>query len=157
MTTVGYIVAAAAFVIALVIGFPIGIQYRKKVAEKEISSAEDEAKRIINEAIKSAEGKKREALLEAKEEILKKQACFRAGTTAGSEGAEVARTRATLSFSSSALKGRGCFRDRVTGTTSDAEASTTNKKLAARSCTRSAGVEGAMARKMRRQAHPSFA
>ena len=71
MTTVGYIVAAAAFVIALVIGFPIGIQYRKKVAEKEISSAEDEAKRIINEAIKSAEGKKREALLEAKEEILK--------------------------------------------------------------------------------------
>ena len=37
MTTVGYIVAAAAFVIALVIGFPIGIQYRKKVAEKEIS------------------------------------------------------------------------------------------------------------------------
>ena len=73
MTTVGYIVAAAAFVIALVIGFPIGIQYRKKVAEKEISSAEDEAKRIINEAIKSAEGKKREALLEAKEEILKKR------------------------------------------------------------------------------------
>ena len=71
MTTVGYIVAAAAFVIALVIGFSIGIQYRKKVAEKEISSAEDEAKRIINEAIKSAEGKKREALLEAKEEILK--------------------------------------------------------------------------------------
>ena len=71
MTTVGYIVAAVAAVIAFVIGFPIGIQYRKKVAEKEISSAEDEAKRIINEAIKSAEGKKREALLEAKEEILK--------------------------------------------------------------------------------------
>ena len=70
MTTVGYIVAAAAFVIALVIGFPIGIQYRKKVAEKEISSAEDEAKRIINEAIKSAESKKREALVEAKEKIL---------------------------------------------------------------------------------------
>ena len=51
MTTVGYIVAAAAFVIALVIGFPIGIQYRKKVAEKEISSAEEEATRIINEAL----------------------------------------------------------------------------------------------------------
>ena len=76
MTTVGYIVAAAAFVIALVIGFPIGIQYRKKVAEKEISSAEDEAKRIINEAIKSAEGKKREALLEAKEEILKNRSDY---------------------------------------------------------------------------------
>ena len=71
MTTVGYIVAAAAFVIALVIGFPIGIQYRKKVAEKEISSAEEEATRILNEAIKSSESKKREVLLEAKEEILK--------------------------------------------------------------------------------------
>ena len=74
MTTVGYIVAAVAAVVAFVIGFPIGIQYRKKVAEKEISSAEDEAKRIINEAIKSSEGKKREALLEAKEEILKNRA-----------------------------------------------------------------------------------
>ena len=58
-------------VVALVVGFPLGILYRKKVSEKEISSAEEEAKRIINEAIKSAEGKKREALLEAKEDILR--------------------------------------------------------------------------------------
>ena len=76
MTTVGYIVAAVAAVIAFVIGFPIGIQYRKKVAEKEIISAEDEAKRIINEAIKSSESKKREVLLEAKEEILKSRADY---------------------------------------------------------------------------------
>jgi ribonuclease Y len=55
----------------LVIGFPLGVQYRKRVAEKEISSAEEEAKRIINESIKAAESKKREALVEAKEEILK--------------------------------------------------------------------------------------
>ena len=74
MTTVGYIVAAVAAVIALLIGFLVGIQYRKKVAEKEISSAEDEARRIINEAIKSSESKKREALLEAKEEILRNRA-----------------------------------------------------------------------------------
>ena len=40
--------------IGLVIGFLLGIFYRKKVAEKEISSAEEEAKRIINESIKSA-------------------------------------------------------------------------------------------------------
>lgn len=59
----------AALIIMLFIGFAIGIIYRKKVSEKEISSAEDEAKRIINEAIKSAENKKRESLLEAKEEI----------------------------------------------------------------------------------------
>ena len=45
--------------------------YRKKVAEREISSAEDEARRIINEAIKGGENKKREMLVEAKEEIHK--------------------------------------------------------------------------------------
>ena len=64
-----------AAIIGLVVGgvafFPLGIRYRKNVSEKEISSAEEEGKRIINEAIKSAESKKREALLEAKEEILK--------------------------------------------------------------------------------------
>ena len=60
MTATGWIVAAAAFVVAAVVFFLLGIRYRKGVAEKEISSAEDEAKRIINEAIKSAEGKKRE-------------------------------------------------------------------------------------------------
>ena len=63
---IGVIVA----VIAFVIGVLAGIWYRKKVAEKEIISAEEEAKRIINEAIKGAESKKREALVEAKEEIL---------------------------------------------------------------------------------------
>ena len=74
MNTVGYIVAAVAAAVALLIGILVGIQIRKKKAEREISSAEDEAKRIINEAIKSAESKKREALLEAKEEILKHRA-----------------------------------------------------------------------------------
>ena len=58
------------FAVAAVLFFVVGVQYRKKVAEKEISSAEEEAKRIINESIKSAESKKREALVEAKEEIL---------------------------------------------------------------------------------------
>ena len=65
---VAIIVAA---LVALAIGFPLGISYRKKVSEKEISSAEEEARRIINEAIKSSESKKREALVEAKEEILR--------------------------------------------------------------------------------------
>ena len=65
------IAAVIAFVAAAIIFFPLGISYRKKVSEKEISSAEEEARRIINEAIKSSESKKREALLEAKEEILR--------------------------------------------------------------------------------------
>ena len=59
-----------------VVGFAAGTIYRKKIAEREISSAEDEAKRIINEAIKNAESKKREALVEAKEEIHKNRSEF---------------------------------------------------------------------------------
>ena len=62
-----FIITAVVFTAIM---FPLGYQYRRRIAEKEISSAEDEAKRIINEAIKSAESKKREALVEAKEEIL---------------------------------------------------------------------------------------
>jgi len=65
------IVALVVAVIFAVIGFVLGIAYRRRVSEREISSAEDEAKRIINESIKSAENKKREALLEAKEGIHK--------------------------------------------------------------------------------------
>ncbi len=53
----------------LAVAFPLGIRYRKNVAEKEIASAEEEARRIVNEAIKSSENKKREALIEAKDEI----------------------------------------------------------------------------------------
>ena len=68
MLIVGIVVALLA---GALIGFALGVKWRKQVAEKEISSAEEEAKRIINESIKSAESKKREALVEAKEEILK--------------------------------------------------------------------------------------
>lgn len=68
--------AIVLIVAAFVIAFVLGITYRKKVAEREITSAEEEAKRIINEAIKSAESKKREALVEAKEEIHKNRSEF---------------------------------------------------------------------------------
>lgn len=49
--------------------FRRGIEHRKQTAEAEIGSAEQEAKRIIGEAQRLAEGKKREILLEAKEEV----------------------------------------------------------------------------------------
>ena len=62
---------AGGLIVGGVIFFILGVTYRKKVAEKEIGSAEEEAKRIINEAIKGGENKKREMLLEAKEEIHK--------------------------------------------------------------------------------------
>ena len=72
MPSTGWIIGAFLVIVVLfIIGFVLGINYRKRVAEKEMSSAEEEAKRIINEGIKSAENKKREALLEAKEEIHK--------------------------------------------------------------------------------------
>ena len=57
------VVAAAAFI--------AGIVYRKKVGEREIGSAEQEATRIINEAIRGGESRKKEMLLEAKDEIHK--------------------------------------------------------------------------------------
>ena len=68
--------ALIGLVVGGVVCFLLGIRYRKNVSEREISSAEDEAKRIINEAIKSGETKKKEALLEAKEEILKNRSEF---------------------------------------------------------------------------------
>jgi len=65
------ILPIAGFILGAVIFFLVGIAHRKRVAEREIGSAETEATRILNEAIKSSENKKREMLLEAKEEIHK--------------------------------------------------------------------------------------
>ena len=58
-----------AFAAGLIIAFPLGVKYRKRIAEAELGSAEDEAKRLISEALKTAESKKKEAIVEAKDEI----------------------------------------------------------------------------------------
>ncbi|MEG2036947.1 MAG: ribonuclease Y, partial [Ruthenibacterium sp.] len=50
--------------------FFAGIGYRRKTAEAKIGSAEDEAKRLVNDAMKSAQQKRKEALVEAKDEAL---------------------------------------------------------------------------------------
>ena len=60
---------ALALMVGLGIGVVIGIIYRKRVAEQAIGSAEAEATRLINEAIRGGENKKKEMLLEAKDEI----------------------------------------------------------------------------------------
>ena len=65
------IFAVVGLLVGLAIGVGMGITYRKKVAEKEIGSAELEATRLINEAIRSGESRKKEMLLEAKDEIHK--------------------------------------------------------------------------------------
>ena len=69
-TTWIIVLIVVAMVVALISAF-IATQVRKNVVEKKIGSAEGKAREIIDEAIKSAEAKKKEALLEAKEENLK--------------------------------------------------------------------------------------
>ena len=64
-----FVYAIVGILVGLAIGFFVGMMYRKKVAEKEIGSAEMEATRLINEAIRSGENRKKEMLLEAKDEI----------------------------------------------------------------------------------------
>ena len=58
-------------VVGVAVGFLSGMTYRKKVAEREIGSAETEATRILNEALRDSESKRKEMLIEAKEEIHK--------------------------------------------------------------------------------------
>lgn len=60
--------------VAGIICFFAGVKYRKKVAEARIGSAEDEAKRIVNDAIKSAEQKRKEVIIEVKDELFKLRA-----------------------------------------------------------------------------------
>jgi ribonuclease Y len=59
----------AVAVVLAVLGFALGWALRRKSAESTIGSAEEEARHILNDAMKNAEQKKKEALLEAKDEI----------------------------------------------------------------------------------------
>ena len=65
------IIGIIALVVGLIIALPVGVAYRRRVAEAELGSAEEEARRIVNESIKTAESRKKEALVEAKDEIHK--------------------------------------------------------------------------------------
>ena len=70
------ILAIVLIVVALVVGLAIGFILRKIAAEKKIGSAEEQAKKILEDAIKNAENAKKESILSAKSEIfeLKKEA-----------------------------------------------------------------------------------
>ena len=66
-----YILGVVAVLLSAIVGFvcfKLGVSHRKKIAENEIGSAEAEAKEIIQRATKEGENKKRELMLEAKEE-----------------------------------------------------------------------------------------
>ncbi len=51
--------------------FSLGQAWRQRVAREKLASADEAARKIIDEATREAESKKREALLEAKEELLR--------------------------------------------------------------------------------------
>ncbi|TCK97961.1 ribonuclease Y [Natranaerovirga hydrolytica] len=65
------IIFVVAFFLVGAIAFGLGISYRKKISEAQIGTAEKRSRDIIDEALKNAEAKKREILLEAKEETIK--------------------------------------------------------------------------------------
>ena len=66
-----YIIGGAVAVVLGVVGFAVGMSYRRKSDDKAIGSAKEEAKRILNDAMKTAETKKKELLVEAKDEVLR--------------------------------------------------------------------------------------
>ena len=65
---IAVIAAVAAAVVFGVLGFVLGGLHRKKVAEAAIGSATEEAARIVNQAVQTAESKRKETVLEAKDE-----------------------------------------------------------------------------------------
>lgn len=64
------IINIAIFLISAVIFFFVGYTMRKKIAESKLRGAEEEAKRIIDSAVKEAENRKKEEIFKAKEEIM---------------------------------------------------------------------------------------
>ena len=76
MSPVAYIIIA---IVVLLVGIIVTALVTKKVAvdnyikseEQQLGSAQDRAKKIVDDALKNAETTKREALLEAKEEAIK--------------------------------------------------------------------------------------
>ena len=71
-------IAIIAIIAALLVGVVIGLIVRKMLAEKKLGSAEEQAKKILEDAIKNAESSKKESIIAAKEEIfqLKKETDF---------------------------------------------------------------------------------
>ncbi len=65
------VTALVTLVIVAPVSAMFAMNYRKKVVESKIGSAEDKAREIIDEALKTAETKKREAQLETKEESIR--------------------------------------------------------------------------------------
>ncbi len=68
------VIAVVVGVLAALAAFFAGFSYRRKTAEAKIGSAEEEAKRLLNDAMKAAQQKRKEALVEAKDEAFQLKA-----------------------------------------------------------------------------------
>ena len=69
--TVSLILAIILIIVALGAGLAVGYFYRQNVAEKKIGRTEAYAKQLLDDAARHADEKKKEMILEAKEEILR--------------------------------------------------------------------------------------
>ena len=58
-------------VVGIILGAAMGFHYRKRIAEAKVGIAEERADKIVDEATRNAEAKKKEILLEAKEESIR--------------------------------------------------------------------------------------
>ena len=73
MNAVTIIICVGVALLAAAISWFSAIAYHKKVEEKTVGRAEEKARNIIDDALKAAETKKREALLEVKEETVNRK------------------------------------------------------------------------------------
>lgn len=67
------VIIIATILISAVVFIPIGVAFRKKIAESKIDGAETEAKKILELANKEAENKKKEEIFKAKEQIMRER------------------------------------------------------------------------------------
>ncbi len=65
------LIVLACLIVAVPVTVLVTIAYRKNVSEKKIGNAEEKAREIIDEALKTADAKKRESTLEIKEESIR--------------------------------------------------------------------------------------
>ena len=121
LNPIAIVIAIVVGLVCLAVGIIAGIQIRKNNAEKEIGSAEQEATRIVNLAIKEAETKKREMVLAAQETIQKERADL---------DAEIKERRTDLQKQERRLQQKEETLDRKTDTL-DKKTDALNQKIAA--------------------------
>ncbi|MCM1181188.1 MAG: ribonuclease Y [Clostridium sp.] len=71
MNPIGYVIFAIILIVAVVVSWVLALTYRKNVVEKKNAESAEKAREILDNAVKEAEAKKKEILLEAKEESIK--------------------------------------------------------------------------------------